>query len=78
MSARRRRAALSALGALLAAFFCAVLASGVDSDGRRLVLTLLSVAWLVVTASCLVNVLRTENPAPAAPPPAEVGPDEPA
>ena len=83
MSARRRRAALSALGALLAAFFCAVLASGVESDGRRLVLTLLSVAWLVVTASCLVNVIRTEKPAPApaaappAPPP-EVGPDEPA
>ena len=76
MSARRRRAALSALGALLAAFFCAVLAGSVDGDGRRIVLTALAVAWLVVTASCLVNVLRTEKPAPTAPP--EVGPDEPA
>ena len=80
MSARRRRAALSALGALLAAFFCAVLASSVDGDGRRIVLTALTVAWLIVTASCLVNVLRTEKPAVPEPPPghAEVGPDEPA
>src|SRR5439155_1317144 len=33
MSARRRRAALSALGALLAALFCAILAGNVDSSG---------------------------------------------
>jgi uncharacterized membrane protein YfcA len=83
MSARRRRAALSALGALLAAFFCAVLASSVDGHGRRLVLIVLSLAWLVVTAFCVVNVLRTEqsvspSPQPPLPPAAEVGSDEPA
>ena len=81
MSARRRRAALSALGALVAALFCASLASSVDGDGRRIVLTVLAVAWLIVMASCLVNVVRTDRPAvPATPadPAAEVGPDEPA
>jgi lipopolysaccharide export LptBFGC system permease protein LptF len=83
MSARRRRAALSALGALVAALFCAVLASSVDAGGRQVVLTLLTLAWLVVTAACLVNLVRTERPAPPpgdqpAPPAADVGSDEPA
>jgi hypothetical protein len=90
MSARRRRAALSAFGALLAALFCAVLASSVDESGRQVILTVLALAWLVVAGSCLVNVLRTERPAPpptteptepteqAAPPAADVGSDEPA
>jgi MFS-type transporter involved in bile tolerance (Atg22 family) len=73
MSARRRRAALSAVGALLAALFCAVLASSVDSGARRGVLIALTVAWLIVAASCVVNVVRTE-PSPDADP----GRDEPA
>lgn len=76
MSARRRRAALSAVGALLAAFFCAVLAASVDGSGRRGVLIGLTAAWLLVTASCVVNVVRTESA--AAPPAPEIGTDEPA
>ena len=81
MSARRRRAALSAVGALLAALFCAVLAGSVDAGARRGVLIALTVAWLVVAASCVVNVVRTEAPAqPVAAPEAEpeTGTDEPA
>ena len=70
MSARRRRAAFSALGALAAALLCAVLASGVQTGWWRNLLIALALAWLVVTASCVVSLLRTENPAP-------VDPDEP-
>jgi hypothetical protein len=62
MSARRRRAALSALGALVAALLCAVLAGAVDSSGRRWVLIALALAWLVVAASSVVGLLRTESP----------------
>jgi MFS-type transporter involved in bile tolerance (Atg22 family) len=79
MTARRRRAALYALGALLAALFCAVLASSVDSGSRRGVLIALTVAWLIVAASCVAAVLRTAAPLPPAGPPTdEVGSDEPA
>ena len=78
MSARRRRAALSALGALVAALFCAVLAGSVDGGGRRGVLIVLTVAWLVVAGFCVVNVVRTEPPAPLVVPPTdEVRSDEP-
>jgi MFS-type transporter involved in bile tolerance (Atg22 family) len=83
MSARRRRAALSALGALLAALFCASLASSVDSGGRRAVLFALTVAWLIVTAFCVANFVRTQaapptDPAVAQPSPPDVAPDDPA
>lgn len=60
MSARRRRAALSALGALVVAFFCAVLASSVEGDTHRTVLIVLSLAWLVIAAACVASLLRTK------------------
>ena len=66
MSARRRRAALYAVGALIVAFFCAVLASSVEGDLHRTILIVLSVVWLAIAGSCVAGVLRTE----AAPPPA--------
>jgi hypothetical protein len=69
MSARRRRAALSALGAVLAALVCAVLASSVDGSFHRGVLIALSLAWLVIAATCIAGVLRTEG-APRLPDPA--------
>jgi uncharacterized membrane protein YfcA len=68
MSARRRRAALSAVGALVAALVCAALAGSVDSDLHRTILLVLALAWLVIAGTSVVNVLRTE-PAPAAPEP---------
>jgi uncharacterized membrane protein YfcA len=76
MSARRRRAALSAVGALVAALICAALASSVTSDLHRTILLLLALAWLVIAGTSVVNVVRTEPPAapPTAPP--EVDPDE--
>ena len=77
MSARRRRAALSAVGALLVGFFCAVLASSVDGDTHRTVLVVLSLAWLVIAAACVVNVLRTK-PAPAGSVTGDAVTDEPA
>ena len=76
MSARRRRAALSAIGALIAALICAALASSVTSDLHRTILLLLALAWLVIAGASVVNVVRTEPaaaPAAAAP---EVDPDE--
>ncbi|MFN2524259.1 MAG: hypothetical protein ABR614_13235 [Mycobacteriales bacterium] len=60
MSARRRRAALSAVGALLAALLCAVLASSVDSSVHRAILLVLAFAWLVIAGTCVAGVLRTE------------------
>jgi hypothetical protein len=76
MSARRRRAALSAVGALVAPLFCAALASSGTSDLHRTILLLLALAWLVIAGTSVVNVVRTEPPAapPTAPP--EVDPDE--
>jgi hypothetical protein len=62
MSARRRRAALSAVGAVLAALICAVLASSVDSSAHRAVLIVLALAWLVIAGSCIAGLLRTEGP----------------
>ena len=61
MSARRRRAALSAVGAFLVAFFCAVLASSVEGDTHRTILLVLSLAWLVIAAVGVVNLLRTKT-----------------
>jgi len=79
MTARRRRAALFALGALLAALFCAVLAGSVDSGSRRGILIALTVAWLVVAAFCVTNVVRTDAPGtPEAAAVDEAGSDEPA
>ena len=73
MSARRRSAALSAAGALLAALICAALAGSVDGSVHRTILMLLALAWLVIAGACVVNVLRTEPaatpPQPAASPP---------
>ncbi|MCU1672798.1 MAG: hypothetical protein JWN77_911 [Frankiales bacterium] len=66
MSARRRRAALSAVGALIAALICAVLASSVDSSTHRGILIALSLAWLVIAGTCVAGVLRTESATPAA------------
>ena len=79
MSARRRRAALSAVGALVAALICAALASSVDGSVHRTILLLLALAWLVIAGSCVVNVLRTEpavTPLEPAAPPAEADPHE--
>ena len=79
MSARRRRAALSAVGALVAALICAALASSVDSSVHRTILLLLALAWLVIAGSCVVNVLRTEpavTPLEPTAPPAEADPHE--
>lgn len=78
MSARRRRAALSAIGALVAALICAALASSVESSVHRTILLLLALAWLVIAGGSVVNVLRTEAPAmpPEATPPPEVDPHE--
>ena len=68
MTARRRRALASAVGALLVAVLCAALSSNVDGT-QSTVLLVLTVAWLLIAASCVVNALRTAAPseAPAAP-----------
>ncbi len=58
MTARRRRALASAVGALVVAVLCAVLSSHVDG-GQRTVLLLLTGAWLVITAACVASALRT-------------------
>ena len=58
MTARRRRALASALGALVASVLCAALSSNVDGT-RRTVLIVLTFAWLVIAASCVANALRT-------------------
>jgi ABC-type Fe3+ transport system permease subunit len=65
MTARRRRALASAVGALVVAVLCAVLSSNVDG-GQRTVLLVLTVAWLVIAAMCIANALRTAS-ADAAP-----------
>ena len=78
MSARRRRAALSAVGALVAALICAALASSVGGGLHRTILMLLVLAWLVIAGSCVVNVLRTEPgvAVPETPTPPEADPYE--
>lgn len=58
MTPRRRRALASALGALVVAVLCAILSSNVDG-GQRTLLLLLTVAWLVIAASCIANALRS-------------------
>jgi hypothetical protein len=58
MTARRRRALASAVGALLVAVLCAALSSNVDGT-QSTVLLVLTVAWLVIAASCVANALRT-------------------
>lgn len=62
MTARRRRALASALGALVVAVLCAALSSNVDGT-QRTVLLVLTVAWLVIAASCVANALRTAGSA---------------
>ena len=74
MTSRRRRALASALGAVVVAVLCAALSSNVDGT-QRTVLLVLTFAWLVIAASCVVNALRTAAPAPAAPGPSEEGSD---
>ena len=64
MTARRRRALLSAAGAVVVAILCAALSSNVDG-GQRTVLLVLTVAWLVIAATCVANALRTAPPAEA-------------
>jgi MFS-type transporter involved in bile tolerance (Atg22 family) len=79
MSARRRRAAAYALGALVLALLMAVLASSVDSSTHRGILIAVSLGWLVISAFCVASVLRTETPAAPAPDdPHEGEPVEPA
>jgi hypothetical protein len=65
MTARRRRALASAVGALLVAVLCAALSSNVDG-AQSTVLLVLTVAWLVIAASCVANALRTAAPETAA------------
>jgi len=71
MSARRRRAAASAVAAILAALLCALLGGSVDG-ARSAVLLALAVAWLVIAAFCIASFLRTETA------PVEAPDDEPA
>ena len=66
MTARRRRALASAVGALLVAVLCAALSSNVDGT-QSTVLLVLTVAWLLIAASCVVNALRTAAPDDASP-----------
>ena len=66
MTARRRRALASALGALVVAVLCAVLSSNVDG-GQRTVLLVLTAAWLVIAATCVANALRTAAAEPTEP-----------
>jgi ABC-type Fe3+ transport system permease subunit len=61
MTARRRRALASALGAVVVSLICALLSSNVDGT-QRTVLLVLTVAWLVIAASCVANAVRTSNP----------------
>lgn len=65
MTARRRRALASALGALVVAVLCAALSSNVDGT-QRTVLLVLTFVWLAIAASCVVNAMRTARPAEAA------------
>jgi 4-hydroxybenzoate polyprenyltransferase len=58
MTARRRRALASAVGAVVVAILCAALSSNVDG-GQRTVLVVLTFAWLLIAAGCVVNALRT-------------------
>jgi hypothetical protein len=74
MTARRRRALATAIGAVVLAVLCAALSSNVDGT-QRTVLLVLTFAWLVIAASCVVNALRTAAPTPAAPVPSDEGSD---
>jgi 4-hydroxybenzoate polyprenyltransferase len=58
VTARRRRALASGVGALVVALLCAALSSNVHGV-QRTVLLVLTVAWLVIAASCVANALRT-------------------
>jgi hypothetical protein len=76
MTARRRRALASAVGAVVVAILCAALSSNVAGT-QRTVLVVLTVTWLVIAASCVANALRTAAPADAAEPtPDPVAADE--
>jgi hypothetical protein len=66
MTARRRRALASALGAVVVAILCAALSVNVDG-GQRTVLIVLTFAWLAIAASCVANALRTARPGDAPP-----------
>jgi hypothetical protein len=60
MSARRRRAAVSAVAALVAALGFAVLAGVVDGYVHGDVFVVLAIAWLAVAGAYTAGVLRTE------------------
>jgi 4-hydroxybenzoate polyprenyltransferase len=66
MTARRRRALASALGALVVAILCAALSSNVDGT-QHTILLVLTFAWLAIAASCVVNAVRTARPDEASP-----------
>ena len=70
MTARRRRALASALGALVVAGLCAVLSSNVTGV-QRTVLLVLTGAWLLIAAACVASAIRT---APADATPVETDP----
>lgn len=74
MTARRRRALAAAFGAVLVAVLCAALSSNVEG-AQRTVLLILTVAWLVIAASCVVSALRTAQP-PVPEPVSEPAPSE--
>lgn len=61
MTARRRRALASALGAL-AAVLCAVLSSNVGGTNRAILLVL-TLVWLLIGIACVASALRTAGPA---------------
>jgi hypothetical protein len=73
MNARRRRALVCALAAVVVAVLCAALSSNVHGTQRG-VLLVLTAAWLIIAAVCVSSALRT---APASQVPTEVD-DEPA
>jgi hypothetical protein len=61
MTARRRRALATGVGALLVAVLCAALSTNV-TGGQRTVLILVTIAWLVIAAVAVANALRTAPP----------------
>jgi hypothetical protein len=64
MNARRRRALVCAVAAVVVAVLCAALSSNVHGTQRG-VLLVLTGAWLVIAAYCVGSALRTASPAPA-------------
>jgi hypothetical protein len=75
MNARRRRALASAAGATVVAVLCAALSANVEGV-RRVVLLVLTAAWLIIAASCVLSALRTAPPEASPEPDADTARDE--